>query len=198
MAFFSDGNCEYFSLNLDPLKNERSFVYKLTARQTIFSQNSIPALLMTSIIIGAFILIMCAMEFLGLISSYINNATQELLVLFLAGAATLVGFTEIFFFFWIKRNKLPLPISEYPGIAISFSISNGKSWMAYLIFLISMLIPFISLLALPGGYSDLIKDMSDQGTMFCVLLVQLIVTVIAFSVFLARRVITLRSMRDRR
>jgi hypothetical protein len=191
MAFFSDGSNEYFSLNLDPAQNERSFVYPLTKIQISVSRYSIPHLLLMSMVVFIAIMFISSMEYFGLSRAYIDDSDQELLVIFLAGITTIIAFTEIFFFFWIKKNKLPYLYEIRSKKLAGFSILNNKSWMTYLIFLLDMLIPFLSLLALPGGLSKLFNDISNYGLAFRMLLVQLFVILLIFLVFLLRRLVIL-------
>jgi hypothetical protein len=133
------------------------------------------------------ILFISSIEYFGLSRAYIGDSDQELLVIFLAGTATVIAFTEIFFFFWIKKNKLPYLYGIPSNKLAKFSILNNKSWMTYLIFLLDMLTPFLSFLALPGGLSQLFNDISNYGLAFRMLLVQLFVILLIFLLFLLRR-----------
>jgi hypothetical protein len=191
MAFFSDGNNEYFSLNLNPAKNDRSLVYELSNLQIWASQYFVQPLLLLSIVILVAITGISGMEFFGFTRDYISDSNHELLVVALAGAATVIAFSEVGFFIWIKKNRLYFLHENRSKKLGNISIMNTKSWMCYLIFLLNMVMPFISMAALPGGLSQFFSDTSSYGSVLRFLLAQLVVILSVFLAFLFRRIFIL-------
>ncbi|MDC8758468.1 hypothetical protein [Janthinobacterium fluminis] len=191
MTFFSDGNDEYFSLNLAPDKNEKSYVYKLSKSQISTSQYFIPPLFFISAIIFFVIILIACMEFFGVGKVYIGNDNQEAILFSLTAVATIICFLELFLFLWIRKNKIIFSKESSLKQEGVFFILNEKSWMVYLIFLLSMLAPFVGLAALPGSLPQFFDDASIYGPSFLILLAQIFFVGIVLSAFLIRRVFVL-------
>ena len=191
MTFFSDGNDEYFSLNLAPDKNEKSYVYKLSKPQTVTSQYFIPPLFFISSCIFFVITLISLMEFFGAGKVYMGNDNQEAIVFSLTAVATTIGFLELFLFLWIRKNKINFSKERSAKKEKAFFILNEKSWKVYFVFLLSVLAPLVGLTALPGSLPQLFDDISIYGFAFLIFFAQVFIVSIVVSAFLIRRVFVL-------
>jgi len=188
MAFFSDGRNEYFSMNLDPVENSRSLVYRLNTKQILLSKHAISYLLLVSIALSLTIISMCALETFGLSERFLSVSDQELIVVGLSAIATMIAFSEIFFVLWARKNPPAFANRSRSQELKNIVVLSKKSWKAYLIFLLNMTNPFIAILALPGGLPKFLVDISGSGVLFKFLLIQLIIALAILIVFLTKRV----------
>jgi hypothetical protein len=75
-------------------------------------------------------------------------------------------------------------------------ILKARSWMTYLIFLLNMTVPFISLAALPGGLSRLISEHSNYEVGFSFFAAQLVIIFLVLMTFLIKRITTLLTIKN--
>lgn len=199
MAFFSDGNKEYFSLSLCPNKNKnkKSYVYKMNKKQEMISKNFIHPLLIISSAIFITIIIISIIEFFNITAAPIMRSNQQSVVLALAVMATLIAFFEILIFLWIRNGQKNITKEfEVKKDRSPLVIIRKKSCMAYAIFLFCMLSPFIGILALPGGVLSFTTEISMYGPYFSIFLFQIIIFLIILSVFLILRIKFLLFLKD--
>jgi hypothetical protein len=192
MAFFSDGNNEYFSLNLNPTGKNPSYVFILNKNQIYLSRIVTRPLLIISIMIFAIIISFLFMESVGISRYIMSEDGQLLLLLSLCGGGTMIALSEVAFFMWIRFGNRSL-LSEDERVRLkNIVILKKKSWMGYLVFLMNMTVVFIALPALPGGLEGFMGDTSNRGATHTLFLVQLIAAALAIAIFLIVKIIKIR------
>jgi hypothetical protein len=195
MAFFSDGSNEYFSLNLHPAESDQSYVFALNKQQKYIAQHFIHHLLHFSIFIFTAVTSLAVAENFDLSRRFLSESDQILLLVVLAGVTTVIGFSELALFLWVRGSQHSLLSKKGRSVLKGISILKARSWMTYLIMLVSLTVPFVSLMALPGGVSALIADStSSVGISFVTF--QLGIIFLALGAFLIKRIVTLLTIKD--
>ena len=108
MAFFSNGHNEYFSLSLNPTERKESYVFVLDEQQTYVSSRFTYSLFLISICIFVAGVCLAIIEHFDLSRRFLSHLNQELLVLALAGSASIISFSEIAFFMWVRKGRRSL------------------------------------------------------------------------------------------
>ncbi|MBC3884229.1 hypothetical protein [Undibacterium griseum] len=191
MAFFSDGNNEYFSLNLKPAEDKQSYVFALNKWQIYISGRFTNYSFLISICIFVLVVSLIAIEVFDLNKLYLTESNQEFLVLALAGLAGLIAISEVVFFMWVRGCQDSLLTGTDRKNLTGIFILKTRSWKAYCIFLLNMTVPLISLAALPGGVSRVITENSNHGNIFLFFFIQLMMLFLVLTIFLIKRIAVL-------
>ena len=195
MAFFSDGLNEYFSLTLNPAKNDRARVYRLSDRQRQFSEFTAYCMLGASGLTIFTILAFGMMEMWGLVPHHISNVNQELIVLTVAALAVLITFLQLIIFVSLRTSNQTIGNrSKIQKELCAEQIIPHKSLSVYLIFLTNLLTPFLALAALPGGLPGLIAEFPSYGPGYKLFISQVFLGVSIFIIFLSRRIFFLSKL----
>jgi len=194
MAFFSDGSNEYFSLNLNPAEGDQSYVFALNKQQKYIAHHFIHHLLHFSIFIFAVVVCLAVVENFGLSRRFISESDQILLLVILAGVTTVIGFSEFALFMWVRRSQHASLGKNGRSVLKGISLLKVRSWMTYLIMLLSLTVPFVSLMALPGGVSALIAE-STSNVGISLIACQIVIIVLALDAFLIKRIVTLLTIK---
>jgi hypothetical protein len=191
MAFFYDGKNEYFSLSIDPVRNPRPYVFTLTKLQTSISKHLVPYFFVISTGILASAICMVIAEHFDLGRQLLSNSSRQRVVIALACIDAVIAYSEIAFFMWARASQHP-PLRTWDGMDCkNITLLKSRSWMAYLIFLLTMIVPFVSLAALPQESTGFIGYAYESGIVARFFLLQLAILLIALSVILTRRVIAI-------
>jgi len=196
MTFFNFKENEYFSFSLNPSEAKQTYIFPLNKLQIFISNSLVRYLLFISIGIFAAITCIIMAEFSGRSRYFLSNSSQEILVLALAGLACIITSSEFAFFLWLRQDRRCLQTENERKKLQGIQIIRTKSWMSYLIFLLNMTVPLISLAALPGGISKFVSDNFNSGNSYLFFLAQLTALYLALTVFLVGRIVTLLKKND--
>jgi hypothetical protein len=192
MAFYSDGVNEYFSLILDPIKREKhpKYVFALNKLQVSLARYLIPRLLIVSMSVFIAVLALVIMQNIGLSGGLLSNSTQTSLIIALTCVAGVCVYCEIAFFFWARVSQKSRHQQDHCASLVGIRLLKTRSWMTYLIFLSSMLVPFVSFAALPGrlDLSNYIAYVHTSGILNTIFVLQIVALFIALCVLLIKQI----------
>lgn len=191
MAFFFDGTSSFMSLSLNPAAADRKVhVFKMTERQIFVASKILPFCLATSIIAFLLIAAIGALSKLDFIGGWLNESLHADIVILLASLCTVVAFSEVGFFMWVRFSPSSL-LSEAKRKRLGhMALYRRLSWMTYAAFLFSLLSPCLGLLVLPDSSAGLGWE-AGFLTYFCIIQVGLGASL--FIAFLVRRILIILS-----
>ncbi|WP_322015531.1 hypothetical protein [Paraburkholderia sp. J12] len=138
MAFFYDGNVNYFSLSLDPIGKKVAYVFKLTGRQFKTLSWCLPVIFFVLIflVLSSIFLVdgLFGNEYLILSDRYQDSALRVV-----SAISAMFALAEVGFFLWVRGNG-GLRLNELERARLGLVKINKKlSFLAYLNFLLGLL-----------------------------------------------------------
>lgn len=194
MAFFHDGKVEYFSLNLTPAGATQAYVFTLSKSQASVARRLIPPLLFISIIVFMLSILMALLEYFSFTGRLLGQSNQKLLLIALSCVAAAAALLEIWLFMWVRHTQQPARSLLRRKCSDNLILARKLSWMAYLVFLLDMMVPFISLAALPGGLLPFVESAHDSGALAWSFLCQLAILLAGLAIFLTKRIFTIMAV----
>jgi hypothetical protein len=188
MAFFSDGAATYFSLDIDPAGGKRCYVFRLTPTQDRLSRRFVEpafAVALLTFLAAVAVLVFTALGFGG---DLLLENNQDVVPVVVGSIATVSALSEVAFFLWIRSRRGALLDERERGRLGAIRILRRRSRLLYAIFLLDMTVPFLLLLAIPGGVLGLAHEIWRYGLGNVIFFVILLAAFTVIGIHLAQKI----------